>query len=253
MLLYDRPIAHRGLHDQTATENSMQAFKNAIAKHYNIELDVHILKDGKIVVFHDFTLKRVVGIDVKISNLTSKDLEDPKYFLPNGEKIPLFEEVLNLVDGQVHILCEIKSLSKFKFTFEKLLYNQIKEKRSWITVQSFNPYAMIWFRRHASDLQRGQLASYPTKKIFKPFFFLLGPIAMLRFSHAKFLSYNVGDLPAKRITNYCNRYSLDLVVWTITTEEQFLIARSMNAKNIIFEGLSDALVESFSDRYLKFN
>ena len=52
MWLYDRPIAHRGLHDNANTENSMGAFRNAIEKGYNIETDVHILKSGEVVIFH---------------------------------------------------------------------------------------------------------------------------------------------------------------------------------------------------------
>ena len=40
MWLLDRPIAHRGLHDETAPENSMAAFKKAIEKNYYIEIDV---------------------------------------------------------------------------------------------------------------------------------------------------------------------------------------------------------------------
>ena len=36
MFLFERPIAHRGLHDNERTENSMAAFKNALAHGYNI-------------------------------------------------------------------------------------------------------------------------------------------------------------------------------------------------------------------------
>ena len=75
MWLFERPIAHRGLHNETLTENSMGSFANAIERGYNIETDVHLLKSGEVVVFHDNTLKRVCGKDVKISDLTLEDIK----------------------------------------------------------------------------------------------------------------------------------------------------------------------------------
>ena len=59
--LKGRLIAHRGCHDieKNVPENSMLAFDKAVENNYIIELDVHILKDGNIVVFHDDNLKRM--------------------------------------------------------------------------------------------------------------------------------------------------------------------------------------------------
>ena len=64
-------IAHRGYHDIKIgiPENSMLAFKRAIENNLIIELDVHVLKDGTVVVFHDDNLKRMTGIDKDIKNL----------------------------------------------------------------------------------------------------------------------------------------------------------------------------------------
>lgn len=54
-------FAHRGLHSKThgIPENSMSAFRAAIQKNYGIELDLHLTRDGELVVFHDDDLKRV--------------------------------------------------------------------------------------------------------------------------------------------------------------------------------------------------
>ncbi|MDR0831933.1 MAG: hypothetical protein LBM99_03435, partial [Bacillales bacterium] len=76
--LLDNFIAHRGLHNQNIEkdknkllpENSLGAFQEAINKNYLIELDVHLLKDGTVVVFHDFNLKRMCGVDLIIEDLT---------------------------------------------------------------------------------------------------------------------------------------------------------------------------------------
>ena len=60
--------AHRGLHDNIsdAPENSLAAFQKAVDAGYGIELDVQMTADGKVVVVHDFNLKRISGVDKEI-------------------------------------------------------------------------------------------------------------------------------------------------------------------------------------------
>ena len=55
------PIAHRGLHDASCgrPENSLAAFRAAIAAGYGIELDVQMSLDGAAMVFHDYHLGRL--------------------------------------------------------------------------------------------------------------------------------------------------------------------------------------------------
>ena len=56
-------IAHRGLHglSENTPENSLEAYKKAVEFGYAIEIDIHLTKDGEVVVFHDDTLNRVCG------------------------------------------------------------------------------------------------------------------------------------------------------------------------------------------------
>jgi glycerophosphoryl diester phosphodiesterase len=49
--LVERCIAHRGLHDNIAPENSIKAFHNAIDKNLPIEFDIQSISDGTIIVF----------------------------------------------------------------------------------------------------------------------------------------------------------------------------------------------------------
>ena len=57
--LREYDYAHRGLHDKKAgiPENSMKAFQRAMELGYGMELDVHLTKDGGLVVMHDDSLK----------------------------------------------------------------------------------------------------------------------------------------------------------------------------------------------------
>ena len=73
----------------------MAAFKRAAANGFGAELDVHLMKDGKLAVIHDASLLRTAGADVEIEDLTAEALE--QYPLEGTEqRIPLLEEVLPL-------------------------------------------------------------------------------------------------------------------------------------------------------------
>ena len=92
-----RFIAHRGLFDNRAIpENSMPAFRKAVANHYGIELDLQLSKDDQLVVFHDVSLKRMTGIDRKLVDCTYEELRNMS-LLDTSEKIPLFADVLKVL------------------------------------------------------------------------------------------------------------------------------------------------------------
>ena len=124
--LVNKYIAHRGLHNEEFAENSLSAFKNAVEKDYAIELDVQMIGDGTVVVFHDETLKRVTGADGYVRNIASKD--NLKKYKLNGTKdcIPTFAQVLRLVDGKVPLLIEIKNTGKVG-VLEEAVLNMLKK------------------------------------------------------------------------------------------------------------------------------
>ena len=67
-------IAHRGL-SGLERENTCPAFVAAgVKSYYGIETDVHITKDGKVIVFHDDTLTRLAGIDKVVEECTFDEL-----------------------------------------------------------------------------------------------------------------------------------------------------------------------------------
>ncbi len=76
-----RMIAHRGV-SGIETENTLAAFHAAGTRTYfGIETDVHRTLDGKFVVFHDDTLKRMAGKDLTVEQTAFETLR----------KVPLFE------------------------------------------------------------------------------------------------------------------------------------------------------------------
>ena len=97
----DRPLvcAHRG-DNVNAPENTMPAFELAASENLQwIELDVHQTSDGVIVCCHDSTLKRVIGYNLAIHDLSYSDLSacEMGSWMPGDYehvRIPKLEEVL---------------------------------------------------------------------------------------------------------------------------------------------------------------
>jgi glycerophosphoryl diester phosphodiesterase len=106
------PIAHRALHDaeQGVPENSRGAVQRAVRAGYGIEIDVHLSADGRAVVFHDDTLDRLTHTTGPVAKRTARELSD-LVLKGSDERIPMLSDVLELVDGQVPILIEIKDQS----------------------------------------------------------------------------------------------------------------------------------------------
>ena len=152
-------IAHRGYHDlkKKIPENSILAFKRAIRYGYAIELDVHMLKDGKLVVFHDDSLKRVCGVSKLINDCTYDEIKDLKLFNTNCN-IPLFSDVLKIVDGKVPILIELKYYPKYGYLERKLL-KELDKYCGDYAIESFYPKSIYWLKQNRPDVVRGLLSS----------------------------------------------------------------------------------------------
>ena len=210
-------IAHRGLHDENngIIENSLEAFKLAIEKNYIIELDVHILKDNQIVVFHDDNLYRITGVNKNISECTYDEIKDLKLKNTNLH-IPKIEEVLMLVDARVPILIEIKNKENVGRLEEKLA-RILDEYKGEVAIQSFNPLVINWFKETRPNILRGQLsAGFKNDKILKRI--ILKNMLLNFITKPDFISYAVEDLSFEKARKI--RKKTLLLGWTIKTEEQ---------------------------------
>ncbi len=83
-------IGHRGAKG-IAPENSLSGFKKAVELGIDVvELDVHLTKDGNLVVIHDTDLKRLTRLKIPVRQLTFKELKKydiSELFTKNQEKI----------------------------------------------------------------------------------------------------------------------------------------------------------------------
>lgn len=228
-----QPITHRGLHDNAHPENSLGAFENSIVSGLPIELDVHILKDGKIVVFHDDNLKRMTGLDRKIRSCDYEEIKNLN-LLDTNYKIPLIEEVLELVDGKVPLMIEIKNEGRIG-NLEKGLHEFLKKYGGDFAIQSFNPFSVGWFKENAPRIVRGQLSGdFRGEDLAFYKKLLLRNFALNRVSSPHFVNYDIRVLPcwaAKRQKDN----GLLLLGWTACSIEQYEQAKKI-CSNVIFEG-----------------
>lgn len=209
--------AHRGLHDgnQCIPENSLQAFRLAVENGYGMELDVQLTADGQLVVFHDKTLKRVCGVDLALHTLTYDQLK--LYPLPDGTIIPLFSQVLDLVNGQAPLIVEVKYHGNVTANAEAA-HKALQNYRGAYCVESFHPLAMYYFRKHAPDILRGQLASGGKYK--KGESSLIAHLAMKHLlvnciSRPHFIAYSVPDDHPPAMWLMKNLFKPLLAAWTI--------------------------------------
>ena len=151
--------AHRGLHDLDAgiPENSMPAFRAAIAHGFGAELDVHLMADGNLAVVHDSNLSRVCGVDVCVEDLTAAEL--PGYpLMGSGETIPLLEDVLELFEDRTPLIIELKVE---RGNYNDLTDRTMKALQGWrgtYCIESFHPAALLRLRQKYPEVLRGQLS-----------------------------------------------------------------------------------------------
>lgn len=151
--------AHRGLHnsEKGIPENSLAAFRLAAENGYGAELDVHLTRDGQLAVIHDSSLLRTAGVDVKVSDLTSKELM--KYRLEGtDERIPFLEEVVPIFDGVAPLIIELK-VEKNTAALAKAVTEMMDEFDNVdYCIESFHPGAVRWLKKHRPEICRGQLS-----------------------------------------------------------------------------------------------
>lgn len=151
-------VAHRGYFDNEAgiPENSLASFQAAIEKGFVIELDIQISSDGVAFVFHDADLERMCGVQGKIWEYTAAELKEMKLF-GTEETIPTFEETLALVNGQVPLLVEYK-MDKVDTAVCAAGQALLDEYNGAYAIQCFDPRALLWYKKNAPQVARGQLA-----------------------------------------------------------------------------------------------
>lgn len=152
-------FAHRG-YSKIAPENTLASFQEALNYQIpGIELDIHLCRSGELLVTHDHNLVRVTGFDGIIENLDYSEMKhldagkwkNEKYA---GERLPLLQDVFDLLGSRVYYDIEIKSRKTSRTGIENKLFELIRlyklEERC--IVSSFNPMSIKYFKQTAPQI-----------------------------------------------------------------------------------------------------
>ncbi len=220
-------FAHRGLYDNAgdAPENSMEAFRRAVEAGYGMELDVHVTKDNVPVIFHDFNLKRMCGVDGVIEDYTYEELQE--FTLGSSkERIPKLEELLHMVDGREPLIVEIKD-ERARVPSCAVIDGLLRAYGGEYCIESFNPAVLWWFRLHHNGAVRGQLASnFLIDGGYRgAIYFCMTHLLLNFFTKPDFIAYNhrFMEEPGRRICRHL--YKNPAVAWTIHSSQELKKAK----------------------------
>ena len=196
-------IAHRG-GAELFTENTLTAFRKAEELGVDaIECDIHLTKDHHIVVLHDPDLKRVAGIDRKISEMTLEEVK--RVNLNGGETIPTLEDTIQAVS--VQIVVELKSFGAL-MELGKLFHHN-PELIGRCTVICFDHRAIQKLKKAIPTLSTGALlAGFP-----------VDPVTMARSCGADTISLYYEGLD-RDFVKMCHSGGLKVSVWTPNAREE---------------------------------
>ncbi|WP_417513364.1 glycerophosphodiester phosphodiesterase family protein [Minwuia sp.] len=222
-----RPIAHRGLHHPGpgCPENSLAALAAACAGGYATEIDVQLTADGEVVIFHDYSLKRLTGQPGRVAERRWTDMarlrlkggmQHPPLLTDALQRFPDLPFLIELKMGNPDLAPAVAAI--------------LDTHTGPFAVQSFDPDLVRWFARHRPEWPRGLIA-YESLKFslsareprYRPEF--------LQYCDPHFAAWNVKDLPAPAAVSE----RLPVLTWTVRTASDRRRAE-LHASNMIFEG-----------------
>lgn len=211
----DKLIMHRGITSKNIPENSIPAIKNCVNELYSVELDIHILKDNTIIVFHDYNLSRMTNKDKDIKSVTYDEIKNLK-LLDTSYNIPTLKKILKVIDGKIPIYIEIKSIPSKKSL--KYLFRQLDNYNGIFYLQSFNPVILYLISMNRPNYKIGLLSLYP-KLLF-----------INRFLKIEFISIPLIFLPSHKIQKLRRKYKI--IGWSLKNKSDYEIYKEYSDKFI---------------------
>lgn len=224
-----RPIAHRGLHDlnKERWENTLSAFEAAARAGFAIECDVHLTRDGGVVVFHDDDLKRLAGREGSISDLTLAEATTLKVG-GTADHVPTLRQMLELVDGRVPLVIELKGIEGKDDGLVAAVAGELSSYKGEAAIMSFDHHLIRRFAADAPGIPGGLTAEGTRLEDFERHFSMLA-------RGISFISYNVHHLPNPFVTFVREKLQMPVISWTVRDREMQKHS-DLNVDQITFEG-----------------
>ncbi len=230
----NEPIAHRGWHwVEGVDENSWEAIELAKEKGFPIEFDVHISKDGIPFIHHDLSLKRMTGMSVDGTSLTSEELIKINTIY-SKKGIPLLSDVLSFIDGRVPLVIEIKRTQSGD-RLENSVLEMLKSYKGDYSLQSFHPRTLEVINQNGKRAPMGLLAGRMEEADINPISrLMIRSLCLAPYFKPDYIGYHWKYIADRAPQEIRENYGIPLLAWTVRDEEAALFCKKW-ADNIIFE------------------
>ncbi|MEU3993070.1 glycerophosphodiester phosphodiesterase [Streptomyces platensis] len=208
-------IGHRGMMG-VEPENTLRSFVRAEQEGLDvIELDLHLSKDGALVVMHDADVDRTTDGAGPISERTLAELRELD--AGRGERIPVFEEVVAAVKAPLQ--AEIKDVAAAQALAEVLRSRDLVDR---VDVISFHDEALAAIRTLLPGVRTALVGSrYGADVVDRAL--AVG---------ATMLSLNIRRLTLELVER-AHAAQLKVVAWTVNTHDQLRLARGLGLDGVV--------------------
>lgn len=205
-------FGHRGVM-AAEPENTLRSFLRAEREGLDgIELDLHLSRDGALVVMHDPTLDRTTNGTGPIADRTLEELRALDAGL--GERIPVFEEVLDAVGPSLPIQAEIKDAAAARSLAKVLRERDLLDR---VSVISFHDSALVEIKGLLPDVRTVLVAGGTGTRPDFP--------DRARAVGARLVSLELSKLTQQAVDR-CHQAGIDVMGWTVNTERDLALARA---------------------------
>ncbi|MER5531506.1 glycerophosphodiester phosphodiesterase family protein [Streptomyces sp. NPDC002677] len=202
-------IGHRGVMG-VEPENTLRSFVAAQQAGLDlIELDLHLSKDGALVVMHDAEVDRTTDGTGPIAEKTLEELRTLD--AGRGERVPVFEEVLDAV--RTPLQAEIKDVAAARALAELM---QRRDLVSRVEVSSFHDEAVAEIARLVPGVRTALIASR------------YGPdvVERAREAGAATLCLNIRRLTLE-VVEHARKADLRVIGWVVNTQDDLRLVRAL--------------------------
>jgi glycerophosphoryl diester phosphodiesterase len=224
--------AHRGLWlNEGPPENSLAGFRAAAKAGLGAEFDLRPAQDGTAMIFHDSLLDRMTGETGLFEARHARDLRAIS-LARSGERIPSFDELLDLWPENLPLLCEMKiDGTTDPAAFAAAIAGRLADWPGLAAAMSFSEEAV---RALPERLMRGQLV-LPSLHAGEERFAAIAGRALS--DGIDYLAVHYTD--TARAAALTAQTGTPFVVWTVRSEADLAAARPYNPA-IIFEHIDPA-------------
>lgn len=180
-----------------------------------IECDIQRSRDDWPMVFHDWDLVRLTGMTGAVEQRTKAELAELGY-IESEERIATLQDLLQLVDGRVPLLIEIKSRRGYDVEKScRRVADTLAGYSGLHAIMSFDPRVSRWFRKHSPQTCAGLVMREDehghTRRGWQRrlAYWIAGP---------DFLAYHIAALPSRWVERLRAK-GLPILTWTVNSPE----------------------------------